>query len=76
MRLWTWIDVRMVRLGMSFLETCRQVLVFLRFVLDMFLSLPSVFNNFHTAVDQMYLIGITSVPLVALTSIFTGAVAA
>ena len=76
MRLWTWIDARMVRLGMSFLETCRQLLVFLRFVLDMFLSLPSVFSNFHTAVDQMYLIGITSVPLVALTSIFTGAVAA
>lgn len=76
MRLWIWIDLRVVKLGFSFLATCRQVLVFLRFTLDLFLSLTSVFSNFHTAVEQMYLIGITSVPLVALTSIFTGAVAA
>jgi phospholipid/cholesterol/gamma-HCH transport system permease protein len=76
MRVWLWIDSRIVRLGMAFLEKCRHVLEFLRFTLDMILSLPSVFHNFHTAVEQMYLIGITSVPLVGLTSIFTGAVAA
>jgi phospholipid/cholesterol/gamma-HCH transport system permease protein len=76
MKLWISIDASIVRLGARFLESWKQVLIFLRFTLEMFLSLPSVFNNFHIAVEQMYLIGITSVPLVALTSIFTGAVAA
>ena len=76
MRLWIWIDGRMVRLGEVFLGKCRTVAEFLRFCAEMFLAIPSVFKNIHFTIDQMYLIGITSIPLVGLTSIFTGAVAA
>ncbi len=70
------IDLRIIKLGSYTLDTINRSLAFLRFTLELFLSLPSVFKNFHTSIEQMYLIGITSVPLVGLTSIFTGAVAA
>lgn len=76
MNLFAAIDRAMVRLGARFLRAVRDIVRFLRFCVDVFLALPSVFKNFHFTVDQMYLIGITSVPLVGLTSIFTGAVAA
>lgn len=76
MRALAWIDSRMVDLGRWFLGQLGSLLKFLRFCADLFLSIPSVFKNFHFTVEQMYLIGITSVPLVGLTSIFTGAVAA
>src|SRR4051812_12422942 len=71
-----WVDGRVVKLGESFLRMCVKIIAFLRFCLDMFMAIPSVFKNFHFTIDQMYLIGITSIPLVGLTSIFTGAVAA
>jgi phospholipid/cholesterol/gamma-HCH transport system permease protein len=76
MRALNWIDSRMVGLGRWFLGQVASLLKFLRFCADLFLALPSVSKNFHFTVEQMYLIGITSVPLVGLTSIFTGAVAA
>jgi phospholipid/cholesterol/gamma-HCH transport system permease protein len=75
-RLWLYIDGRVVKLGEAFLRMCSHILAFLRFCVEMFLAIPSVFKNFHFTIDQMYLIGITSIPLVGLTSIFTGAVAA
>ena len=53
-----------------------SVFLFLRFALEMFRYLPSVFRNSRLTVEQMYIIGITSLPLVGLTSVFTGAVAA
>lgn len=76
MRALAWIDSRMVGLGAWFLGRVAGLVKFLRFCADIFLATPSVFKNFHFTVEQMYLIGITSVPLVGLTSIFTGAVAA
>ncbi|MEO6095469.1 MAG: hypothetical protein ABIW76_07265, partial [Fibrobacteria bacterium] len=76
MRVWLYIDGRVVKLGEAFLRMCSQIVLFLRFCAEMFLAIPSVFKNFHFTIDQMYLIGITSIPLVGLTSIFTGAVAA
>ncbi len=39
-------------------------------------KIPHVLLNFHFTVEQMYVIGITSIPLVATTSIFTGGVSA
>lgn len=75
-RLWAWIDGQVLRLGMATLRMFAGVAAFLRFCLDMFLAIPAVFRNFHFTIEQMYLIGITSIPLVGLTSIFTGAVAA
>lgn len=76
MKLFAWIDYRVVGMGRWVLDVVRGIAGFLRFCFDMFLAIPSVFRNFHFTVEQMYLIGITSVPLVGLTSIFTGAVAA
>lgn len=39
-------------------------------------QIPKVILNFHFTVEQMYVIGITSIPLVATTSVFTGGVSA
>ena len=75
-RLWAWVDARVVRLGMATLRMFAGIADFLRFCVDMFLAIPSIFTNFHFTIEQMYQIGITSIPLVGLTSIFTGAVAA
>jgi phospholipid/cholesterol/gamma-HCH transport system permease protein len=40
------------------------------------ITIPKVFQNFRLTSEQMMIIGVRSVPLVVLTSIFTGAVAA
>lgn len=69
-------DGWILALGREVLRSLNPVWEFLRFVATAFRHLPSVFRNFHLTVDQMYVIGITSVPLVGLTSVFTGAVAA
>ncbi len=37
-------------------------------------NIPLIFKNFHITLDQMYVVGISSIPLVASTSVFTGAV--
>ncbi len=70
------IDKAMVALGFAVLGRLSSLFEFMRFCFQIFKSLPLVFRNFHFTVEQMYLIGITSIPLVCLTSIFTGAVAA
>jgi len=69
-------DGLITALGRKVLNTLNQIFLFLRFAVEAFRTLPSVFQNFHLTVEQMYLIGITSLPLVGLTSLFTGAVAA
>jgi phospholipid/cholesterol/gamma-HCH transport system permease protein len=43
---------------------------------DVFLGLPKAFTRFHLTLEQMLMMGVNSVPLVALVSIFTGAVTA
>src|SRR6266849_9142061 len=69
-------DERVMRLGRKVLRLTDQIWLFMRFAFEMFRHLPQIFRNFHLTVEQMYLMGITSIPLVALTSIFSGAVAA
>ncbi len=49
---------------------------FLRFCVEMVVNIPTIFRNSHFTIEQMYVIGISSIPLVCLTSIFSGAVAA
>lgn len=75
-RLFLAIDAAMIALGHWVLERIGGLLRFLLFCFQVMRTLPMVFRNFHFTVEQMYLIGITSIPLVCLTSIFTGAVAA
>ncbi len=72
----TSIDQSMVRFGFFILAKVKTTVEFFRFTWELFLQLPQVTRNFHFTVEQMYIIGITSIPLVCLTSIFTGAVAA
>lgn len=38
--------------------------------------LPNLFQSFHLTVEQMWAMGVSSLPLISLTSLFTGAVAA
>ncbi|UCB52260.1 MAG: ABC transporter permease [Candidatus Zixiibacteriota bacterium] len=45
-------------------------------VKDIFLSLPKAFSRFHLTAEQMLVMGVNSLPLVALVSVFTGAVTA
>ncbi len=47
---------------------------FYSFMVDLLTACPSVLKNFRNTIDQMYAIGISSIPLVATTSIFTGGV--
>ncbi len=70
------LDDRVVLFGRKVLAQMNAVVSFLKFALEMFRNLPSVFRNSRLTVEQMHLIGITSLPLVGLTSVFTGAVAA
>ncbi len=70
------VDAAMISLGYWVLDRVGGLLRFLLFCFQVMRTLPMVFRNFHFTVEQMYLIGITSIPLVCLTSIFTGAVAA
>lgn len=44
------------------------------FIFTMISRIPKFFSSPHTTVEHMSKIGITSLPLVALTSVFTGAV--
>ncbi len=55
------------------IQTSQEYLIF---VFQVFKHLPQVFKNFHFTVEQMHIIGTTSIPLVATTSIFTGGVVA
>lgn len=41
---------------------------------DIFAKLPKVFRSFHLTTEQMLSMGVNSLPLVLITSIFTGAV--
>src|SRR3954469_19226559 len=75
----TWfstLDDGVTALGYKVLGLARRILLFSRFVVEVFRNFPGLFLNFHLTVEQMYLTGVTSLPLVGLTSVFTGAVAA
>jgi len=49
---------------------------YLLFVLKVFKILPQTYKNFHFVIEQMHIIGTSSIPLVSTTSIFTGGVVA
>jgi phospholipid/cholesterol/gamma-HCH transport system permease protein len=70
------IDQLMVGTGRFVINGIINSKKFLLFLFTSFRQLPFVFKNFHFSVEQMHIIGITSIPLVATTSIFTGGVVA
>ncbi len=45
-------------------------------VKNIFLGLPKAFTRFHLTTEQMLAMGVNSLPLVAIVSVFTGAVSA
>lgn len=53
-----------------------HVFRYLAFVWQLFKNIPGSFGNFHTTVEQMHAIGITSLPVVTAASVFTGAIMA
>ncbi|MCK9181847.1 MAG: ABC transporter permease [Fibrobacteraceae bacterium] len=46
------------------------------FMWELCKNIPGAFRNFHTTVEQMYLMGVTSIPVVCAASIATGAIMA
>lgn len=50
------------------------VFSYCKFVWEMFKNIPGAFSNFHTTVEQMQNVGITSIPVVFAASLATGAI--
>jgi phospholipid/cholesterol/gamma-HCH transport system permease protein len=59
------------RKTLGFFEEVGAVAILIK---DIFLTLPKVFRSFHLTTEQMLTMGVNSLPLVLITSIFTGAV--
>lgn len=70
------VDQLMVWVG-EWIQNSVGVLVdFAQFNFQVVRALPKVVRNFHLTMEQMYSIGISSIPLVATTNLFTGMVTA
>jgi phospholipid/cholesterol/gamma-HCH transport system permease protein len=52
----------------------RTVINYFKFVWELFKNIPGAFSNFHTTVEQMQVVGITSIPVVFAASMATGAI--
>ena len=70
------LDQLMVWVGDWILSSVAVVVEYFQFNLRTFRTLPRIFGNFHLTLEQLHAIGISSIPLVATTSLFTGAVTA
>ncbi len=51
-----------------------KVTGYLIFVWELFKNIPGAFSNFHTTVEQMYAMGVTSIPVVFAASVATGCI--
>ena len=72
----SFIDTIAEAFGSATRESVQQLGAIARFFLHMLKVLPSSFARFHLIVEQMMLVGVTSIPVVLLTSVFVGAVSA
>jgi phospholipid/cholesterol/gamma-HCH transport system permease protein len=70
------LDQRITHLGDRVVMGVFGVAGFARFTSRVCASLPRAARDFRPARDQMFLMGITSIPLVGFISLFSGAVAA
>lgn len=70
------LDARVVGLGAAFLGLLGGAVVFLRFSVAVFAGVPVAVRDGRALREQLIRIGVTSLPLVAFISVFTGAVAA
>jgi phospholipid/cholesterol/gamma-HCH transport system permease protein len=72
----TRIDAAFVSLGFRVLGGLSVLWAFVRFAAGLFAALPSTLRQGRAVREQLVWIGVTSLPLVAFISVFTGAVAA
>ena len=63
-------------LGKFIRKFLHTVASYLHFVWQLFKSIPGAFSNFHTTVEQMQHVGLTSIPVVVAASLATGAIMA
>ncbi len=75
-RLMRALDQLMVWAGAWILNGIGVLRDYAQFSLRMFITIPRALANFHLIMEQLYAIGISSIPIVALTNFFTGAVTA
>lgn len=61
-------------LGKYIRKFLHTVINYLLFVWQMFKCIPGAFSNFHTTVEQMQHVGVTSIPVVLAASLATGAI--
>ncbi len=69
-------DQLVVGAGRRVINSLINIKKFMVFFLTTLKQLPFIFKNRHFIYEQMHIIGITSIPLVATTSVFTGGVVA
>jgi phospholipid/cholesterol/gamma-HCH transport system permease protein len=70
------IDKTAVIIGSSFRETLQQFGAIARFFWRIVKAMPSTMARFHLIVEQMMILGVLSIPVILLTSVFVGAVTA
>jgi len=70
------LDAGVTRLGAAVLRGAAEVFAFLRFAAELVTAIPAAVRHPRATLSQLYIIGVTSLPLVAFISVFTGAVAA
>jgi phospholipid/cholesterol/gamma-HCH transport system permease protein len=61
-------------LGRAVRRFLNKVVGYLVFIWELFKNIPGAFTNFHTTVEQMHHVGITSIPVVIAASLATGAI--
>lgn len=76
MKLFGIVDQMMIWVGGFVTNSLTTTKNYSLFVLRVFKEIPQVYKNFHFVIEQMHVIGTSSIPLVAMTSVFTGGVVA
>lgn len=61
-------------IGRRFIHSTEALGLFSIMIFNIFQQIPHVFNSLYITIDQMMRIGVNSIPLVAITSVFTGMV--
>ncbi|MFA6342006.1 MAG: ABC transporter permease [Fibrobacteraceae bacterium] len=70
------IDTAAESLGHYVRKFFQVVLNYITFMWELFKNIPGSFKNLHTTIEQMYLMGVTSIPVVFAASVATGAIMA
>ena len=70
------LDAAAEGLGHYVRKSFQTVCGYFAFMWELFKNIPGAFRNFHTTVEQMYSMGVTSIPVVCAASVATGAIMA